>query len=493
MYFSRNEKEFVILPFDNMLYYKCAMKYHSKGNDLIRYSVIALDFVLINLVFLYFYKFTDLVPVFFRAESSFTILAINFAMFIAQYLYGNMIYFRRQVVRAIIVRVLKLAFAQAFTMFLLLRLISDGGGYFKFMFIFSAAEFITLWASRMIEVIIVKYLRQIGRNQRYVIFVGHDPANLIIYNDMEADPTTGYQVLGYYSEEPIDNCPPKLKRLGDIETLNRHMEEGDKKLADVDELYCSMSHSKSDQIIKIMRFCDEHIIHFRYVPRQFGNFRLNLKPEQYGEMTIFTNHKEPLARLGNRIIKRTFDILFSLAVCICLLPFLPIVALIIKRQSPGPLFFVQERTGINGKTFKCYKFRSMHMNNEADTLQATKEDPRKFAFGNFMRKTNLDELPQFFNVLKGDMSVVGPRPHMLHHTEIYGKLIDKYMVRHFCKPGITGWAQVTGFRGETKEQWQMEGRIERDIWYIENWSFLLDIEIILRTVGSTLIPDKKAY
>ena len=469
------------------------MKYHSKGNDLIRYAVIFLDFLLVNLVLVGFFRLTDLVPPYFKAESRYVLLATNFAMLVAQFFYSNLIYYRRQVLRVIILRVLKLAFVQGVVMFVLLRLVSDGGGYFDFMILFCITEFVVLFLSRLIEITVVKYLRQRGRNQRFVVFVGHDPANLIIYKDMIADSTTGYKVLGYYSEQPIDNCPQKLKRLGDLDTLKKHMEEHEEHLSGVDELYCCMSHSKSDEIISIMRFCDEHIIHFRYVPRQFGNFRLNLKPEQYGEMTIFTNHNEPLALVSNRFIKRTFDIAFSLIACIFLLPLIPIVALIIKRQSPGPLFFIQDRTGLNGETFKCYKFRSMHMNKDADTVQATKEDPRKFAFGNFMRKTNLDELPQFFNVLRGDMSVVGPRPHMLHHTEIYGKLIDKYMVRHFCKPGVTGWAQVTGFRGETKEQWQMEGRIERDIWYIENWSFMLDLEIILRTVGSTFIPDKKAY
>lgn len=140
-----------------------------------------------------------------------------------------------------------------------------------------------------------------------------------------------------------------------------------------------------------------------------------------------------------------------------------------------------------------YKFRSMHVNADADRLQATKDDPRKFPFGEFMRKTNIDELPQFFNVLKGDMSIVGPRPHMLYHTEMYSKLIEKYMVRHFSKPGITGWAQVTGFRGETRELWQMEERVKRDIWYNENWSFLLDLEIIARTAIQIIFPNKNAY
>ena len=243
-----------------------------------------------------------------------------------------------------------------------------------------------------------------------------------------------------------------------------------------------MSHNDSEEIVRLMRFCDDHVIHFHYVPRMFANYQLKLKAERVGSLDLFTNHVEPLSNMGNKFIKRLFDIVVSSLVCILLLPLIPIIAIIIKLQSPGPTFFVQERTGFEGKSFKCYKFRSMHVNKNADTEQATKNDPRKF-----------DELPQFWNVLKGDMSIVGPRPHMLHHTEIYSDLIDKYMVRHFCKPGITGWAQVTGYRGETRELWQMQERVEHDIWYIEHWTFRLDIYIIFKTAYSIIVPDKHAY
>lgn len=162
-------------------------------------------------------------------------------------------------------------------------------------------------------------------------------------------------------------------------------------------------------------------------------------------------------------------------------------------EKSSEFFFKQRRTGLDGRDFECYKFRSMHVNKDADRLQATKDAPCKYPFGNLMRKTNIDELPQFWNVLKGDMSVVGPRTHMLAHTWQYSQLIDKYMVRHFVKPGVTGWAQVTGFRGETKEVWQMEGRIERDIWYIQHWSFWLDLRIIWMTFKTIFHHDKNAY
>ena len=201
------------------------------------------------------------------------------------------------------------------------------------------------------------------------------------------------------------------------------------------------------------------------------------------DIPVIARREEPLRNDTNKLIKRTFDIIFSALVLILVFPWVFIwSAIMIKIQSPGPIFFLQERSGLDGKIFKCIKFRSMAVNDDADNVQATKDDPRKFPFGDFMRKANIDELPQFINVFIGDMSVVGPRPHMLKHTTEYSRLINHFMVRHFAKPGITGLAQVTGFRGETRYIDQMEGRVKKDIEYIENWTFLLDLKIILKTI-----------
>ena len=191
--------------------------------------------------------------------------------------------------------------------------------------------------------------------------------------------------------------------------------------------------------------------------------------------------------------KRCFDIVFSLVACVAIALFIPIIALIIKLQSRGPIFFVQDRTGKYGRTFRCLKFRTMRTNGECNIRQCTKHDPRVFPFGRFLRRTNLDELPQFFNVLMGDMSIVGPRPHMLYHTDYYSKLIPHYMNRHFVRPGITGWAQVTGFRGEARELWQMEGRVRCDMWYINHWSLWLDLRIMVMTVKTIFVRDEMAY
>lgn len=210
--------------------------------------------------------------------------------------------------------------------------------------------------------------------------------------------------------------------------------------------------------------------------------------------TLTENFYSPLYIRYNRILKRFFDLLVSACLLCTLFPTIClIVGLIIKLTSPGPIFFVQKRTGKDGKDFLCYKFRSMIVNQEANELQATADDPRKTPFGNFIRNTSIDEIPQLINVFLGDMSLIGPRPHMVKHTEMYSKLIPNYMERHAVKPGMTGWAQVTGFRGETKELHQMENRVKADLWYIQNWSFLLDLKIILKTFSTLILGDKHAY
>ncbi len=468
-------------------------RYH--GNDLIRIAIIIGDFLLLNLlVYLCLEQFDDKTPDYFMDHNAVVVMVANFAMLVAEYFFNTIAYHRRLSAIDLLRRVFMLSATQSALMFFLLRSISRGGGFFKFMYYFAGFLFIALLLARLIERGIILYLRSKGKNTQSILFVGNDPANLMLYHDMLENSSAGTYVKGYYADEPIENAPEQFVHLGNLQQLNAQMEEDkDKTNLGIDLLFCCLSHDESAFINRVIHFCDNHVVHFYYVPRMSGNLHLRLIPELYGDVTLFTNRREPLTFIENKFLKRTFDIVVSALTCLVLLPFLPIIALIIKMQSPGPLFFVQNRTGLNGHTFKCYKFRSMHVNNQADTLQATKDDPRKFPFGEFMRKTNIDEFPQFFNVLKGDMSIVGPRPHMMLHTEMYGKLIDKYMVRHFCRPGITGWAQVTGFRGETKELWQMEERIRRDIWYLENWTFWLDLKIILKTALSIIRPDKQAY
>ncbi len=489
-----------------------ATKKYSTGNGLIKTAVILADFIIMNLLLYWASKYLHVVhikyPPYFAAQPKATFLMANFSMIVGQFLISSLIHHRRTSFEEVFVSVMKLCVLQVSLMFISLRILGESGGMFQFMGLFLMTEFALILFSRLIEVLLIKFFRQSGRNTRSVVFVGNDPALLMLYRNLISDSSTGYKIAGYYANQDMENCPEAIVKLGDIKDLNHQIElsandennengiKGNHSkwdITSIDELFCCLSHDEHEEIVKLMKFCDKNIVHFFYVPRMSGNFLLNLQPEQLGETMVFTNHYEPLSQPFNQFIKRTFDIVVSLAVCIILLPFIPIIAWCIKRQSPGPVFFKQDRTGHNGKTFTCLKFRSMHVNSEADSLQATKDDPRKFPFGNFIRKTNIDEFPQFFNVLKGDMSIVGPRPHMLAHTEQYGNIIDKYMVRHFSRPGITGYAQVNGCRGETKELWQMEERIQKDVWYIENWTFWLDIKIIFKTAITLFVPDKQAY
>lgn len=489
-----------------------------KDDSLIKLIVVILDFITINCLMLAFIKLAPaIIPDYILEHEKMTFLLLNFALVISQSEYSTVLHLRTTKFKNAFIQSFKLTYSHILILFLSLRLLANHGMLFEFMLLFCITEHLTLVASRYLEHMVLRAYRKAGGNISTILFVGNDFANVEIYNKLMKDQATGYRVLGYFADNEIKNADSGFTYLGTIGDLNKIMENckqvstNDKKelsielttkgsvkdskfqIAGVNEIFCSLSHNDDEEIEKIMQFCDNNVIHFYYVPRQFGNYQLGLKPENIGEFRVYSNHKEPLMVFQNAAAKRLFDIVFSLCVCICMLPLFPIIALMIKLQSPGPLFFKQARTGSDGKIFYCLKFRSMHVNKDADTVQATKNDPRKFPFGNFMRKTNIDELPQFFNVLKGDMSIVGPRPHMLKHTEQYSEIVDKYMVRHFCKPGITGYAQVTGYRGETKEVWQMEERIKRDIWYIENWSFWLDLKIIFMTAKSIIVPDKNAY
>ena len=332
--------------------------------------------------------------------------------------------------------------------------------------------------------------RKQGGNVRKVILIGSHENMQELYHAMTDDPTSGYRVLGYFEDFPSDRYPSDVLYLGHPQEVNNFLEQN---VGRVDQLYCSLPSARSAEIVPIINYCENHLVRFFSVPNVRNYLKRRMHFEMLGNVPVLSIRREPLELLENRVIKRTFDIVCSTLFLCTVFPFIYIaVGIAIKMSSPGPVFFKQKRSGEDGKEFWCYKFRSMRVNTQCDTLQATEHDPRKTRIGEIIRKTSIDELPQFINVLKGDMSIVGPRPHMKHTVE-YSQLINKFMVRHFVKPGITGWAQVTGYRGETKELWQMEGRVMRDIWYIEHWTFLLDLYIMYKTVYNAIHGEKKAY
>ncbi len=263
--------------------------------------------------------------------------------------------------------------------------------------------------------------------------------------------------------------------------------------AGVKEVFVSLTPDRMEDIPHLLKEGERQCVRLKFVP-DFTSEQASFRMDHMGGFPVLCVRKEPLEDIENRFKKRFIDIIISSLVIVFIFSWLyPILAILIKIQSPGPVLFKQLRSGRDNKPFWCYKFRSMRLNSASNQKQATKNDDRITPIGKFMRRTSLDEFPQFFNVLIGEMSIIGPRPHMLSHTEEYRALIDKYMVRQFLKPGISGWAQVNGFRGETRERILMEKRVEHDIWYMDNWSAMLDIRILFMTVINAIKGEENAY
>ena len=261
----------------------------------------------------------------------------------------------------------------------------------------------------------------------------------------------------------------------------------------IDEVFISVEPDKINDLTDLIKEGEKQCVRLKFVP-DLSALETNFRFDKMGNFTVLCARTEPLENLENRFKKRLFDIIVSLFAIVFVLSWLyPILAILIKIQNPGPVLFKQLRSGRDNKPFWCFKFRSMKMNDASNHLQASLNDDRITSIGKFMRRTSLDEFPQFFNVLFGHMSAIGPRPHMLAHTEQYRKIIDKYMIRQFLKPGISGWAQVNGFRGETKEVSKMEERVEHDIWYMENWSVMLDVKVIFFTIINVFKGEENAY
>ena len=335
--------------------------------------------------------------------------------------------------------------------------------------------------------LILKYYRRRGYNHRTVVIVGSRKSGETIYQELK-NSDFGYKIIGYFDDD--NTYKPKMPQyLGKLDEIKAYVTKNK-----INEIYYSLTDNTDNAITDLIVFSEKNMVRFFIIPEFFNYIRRRFILRFIDSVPVVSLRNEPLVHLPNRFIKRGFDIVFSLLVILIIFPpiFL-IIGSLIKLSSPGPLLFKQKRTGQRGISFNCYKFRSMRLNSNSDKQQATKDDPRITKIGAFIRKTSIDELPQFINVLKGDMSVVGPRPHMLKHTEEYSRLIDKFMIRHLVKPGITGWAQVTGYRGETKTLNDMEGRVQKDVWYIENWSFLLDLKIIAKTLINAFKGEKMAY
>jgi putative colanic acid biosynthesis UDP-glucose lipid carrier transferase len=348
------------------------------------------------------------------------------------------------------------------------------GDYLLLVFLLiSVFKFLTIF-------LLKKYRSVLGGNIRKVVVIGNNEKTRQLIETFNTRLDFGYKFDAQFSIKDegftIENCFDYI-----IEN-------------DIDEIYFSVAELSNNQINKLKDFADNNLRELKFIPDNKEIYSKKLQYEYYNYIPVLSLRVIPLQEPVSQFVKRFFDILFSLFVIVFVLSWLtPILAICIKLESKGPVFFKQSRNGFNYQEFDCYKFRSMTPNKDAHLHQATKGDDRITKVGVFIRKTSMDELPQFFNVLFGDMSVVGPRPHMVSHTNMYAQRIDKFMVRHFVKPGITGLAQVSGFRGEVEKDDDIVSRVKYDIFYIENWSLLLDVKIILQTVTNAIKGEEKAY
>ncbi len=335
-------------------------------------------------------------------------------------------------------------------------------------------------------------VRKKGKSVRRLIIVGTSEVAERFYDMLNSNPNFGFKMLGFIAEENSEvHGKPLLGRVNNFENIiiENHVEEAVIALPD----------DASDKLDSIMKICNKHAVRTHIVPDYFKFLSKKFRIGMIGDFPIITVRDEPLQEVQWRLIKRAFDIIVSLCVIIFIVSWLfPVLILLQKVTTKGPVFFVQDRIGKKNKIFKCYKFRTMRVDAEKDVFNpATRFDPRITKFGHFLRRSNLDELPQIFNVLAGDMSLVGPRPHAIPYNELYREIFDEIKLRHLVKPGLTGWAQVHGLRGDVEDEEEnkqlIRKRIEYDIWYIENWSVGLDIQIILLTIWLIIRGVTKGY
>lgn len=319
-------------------------------------------------------------------------------------------------------------------------------------------------------------------NFKNVVIVGFGDVAWEMRKFFRLHPEFGYRFLGYFDQSV------KNREVMPIDEL-----DGFCKANNVDEIYCCLSYTDNNRVKSLIDYGLSNMIKVKLITDYRGFFQRGVNLERYDDIPVLNIAAIPLDEAKNQLMKRIFDIIFSSLVIICVLSWLtPLIILLIKLDSRGPVFFKQRRAGKGNKAFNCLKFRTMVVHSP-EFKQATRNDSRITTVGKFLRKTSLDEFPQFINVLKGQMSIIGPRPHPLKLNEEFSPKIEKFMARQYVKPGITGLAQAKGFRGETKTDLSMKGRVKLDRFYIENWSFLLDIKILIATVVSLTKGDQQAY
>lgn len=341
-----------------------------------------------------------------------------------------------------------------------------------------------LIASRLTTYSVLRSVRYVGMNLRNVAVVGYGAHCQHVVHKMEASLASGFRAFAMFDVRPVVGVVPLgVPVFDDFEKFSSHVRNND-----VQEIWLALPLSEESTILRFVNEFRDDLVNIRFIPDVRGVALFDGGMIDLIGAPAINLVASPLP-LHALVKKEIFDRAFAAIALLALMPLLTLIATAVKLSSRGPVFFTQYRKGADGRVFKIYKFRTMrlHVEKTGVVTQATKSDPRITRVGGFLRRTSLDELPQFLNVLRGEMSVVGPRPHAIEHDELYQKVVNGYIHRYRIKPGITGWAQVNGFRGETDRVEKMQRRVEHDLYYLSNWSFALDMRIVAATIAKGLI------
>ncbi len=443
----------------------------------IRPISIVFDLLVVSVLCLFFFKELNLNCIYYLVYQTFAWISISFFIkFYGIYRFTTPVEILSKIVKQGILFLLVIIAFFPFSK----QVVFSG----KAIALFMVASFVMITILKFLLFFYLKKYRIItGSNFRNIVIIGYTEEAIRLKELFDTRNDYGYRFFGYFSNKKTNK-----NITGKIDDLKTFVIE-----KNIDEIYCSLNEITNEQLTDLVDFADENNKSIKFIPDTKEIFTKNLRIDYYEMFPVLSLQKTILHEPTTKIFKRAFDILFSIIVIIFLLSWLvPLLAILIKIESKGPVFFMQGRPGLDEEEFHCFKFRSMQINGTTEK-EASKNDPRVTKLGRFMRKTSIDELPQFLNVLFGDMSVVGPRPHLWSQNKSYGTRIKKYMVRHYVKPGITGLAQVKGFRGEIETDEDMVNRIKFDVFYIENWSLILDLKIIVQTVVNIFKGEDKAY
>jgi putative colanic acid biosynthesis UDP-glucose lipid carrier transferase len=462
---------------------------HNKYASFIRFLNFIYDLAILNVILLFlFIKFSPTIPatdLLFNKVYFFNWLNINLAwiaatIFTNVYTLRNLIYFKEGVKNSFNGLALFVLFVVCINFFLSSVVFFSKKDLLIFIILFS----FFFWLARLIFYFIKKRNNLELYAGKRVLLIGDTSIVEEVKNTFYEKKELGFVFAGHLMDKDYSSNSQQF-----ISSLLSTIEQ-----QHIEEVFFAKSSIKDEELYNLIQILDKNTIRVRVIPDFFRFYTKFKNLSFHGNLPLLSLRDEPLQNMLNRTMKRSFDILFSLLVILLIASWLfPLLALLIKLESRGPVFFKQLRSGKDNKQFWCYKFRSMRVNSNADVIQASKGDMRITKIGKFLRKSSIDELPQFLNVFIGNMSVVGPRPHMLKHTEQYAEMVEKYMIRHFVKPGISGWAQVHGYRGEISNVEDINKRVEYDIWYIENWSFALDIQVILLTIYNIFRGEENAH